>query len=285
MEVYNIELLNEVGELEEVKLEVAQEIKEMIFKDWVGFHLLVDDWPDWLKDFSALSATNQRLASSKWKNEEKATYWLELAKIVNNFSRGGGLEAVLELEVFKNEATRDVGLEILAGNIFEALKAYKPKAIERFTHKGATYVLPKTEVLKIGKIKQTLYMANAKTGEIIEALQREHLYAGKDKNGQLILKDARYHTDLALVACVSRKEIDGELEKIPLSMKGFSDFINKRMEELEDLPATVALDAAFFLLDLNINSLKQATLVSPFKSQRRKRKKRLARRKRRGKKR
>lgn len=241
-------------------LELATKLPEMTFRQWVGFHMLVDSWPAWLKEYAELSRIKQHNAAVKWSSGQLAEYWLALGQVVNNFLAKGSMQDILQLPAMEpenghQESLRDTAsIEALARMIFTSLAEYKPKARETFEHKGHKYVVPASQVSKVGEYEQILHMPKAKLGEVVEALQRAHVYGVKDGNGQHLLKDRRYYTDLSMVACICRRVVDGKEEEVPFGMEAFGSFVDKRMEELADLPADVAIDISFFLL----NSLRQS---------------------------
>lgn len=239
------------------QLMLAVEVSDMTFRQWVDYHLLVQGWPEWLQEFARLSPADQHTASGSWRSGQQAEYWLEITKIVNNFLVKGTLENLFDLTLLeqggKEQGQPDTAsLEYLARVIFTNLAKYKPTARQKFTHRGHTYIVPQSEVAKVGQYEQITHLPNAKVGEVIEALQRAHIYGSKDEEGNYMLADRRYYTDLSMLACICRRQVgetEEELETIPFGQKEFGAFVDKRMKELESVSAAVAIDCSFFLLN------------------------------------
>lgn len=270
------ETKNGKAHIKNQRLEIAVEVKDMSFRQWVNFHLLKDEWPEWLRKFSSLKPKEQEEKRREWDNVTLASYWMEMAKVVHNFTTGGGLEEVLEINLLSPQFISQqmseenfpdfASIEVLSRKIFTNLVRYKEQERTEFAHKGEHFIVPESEISKVGKYEQIVRLPHAKAGEVIEALQRAHIYGVKDDNNTFLIKDKRYYTDLAMVACICRRKLpNGELEKVPLGLDGFSTFINERMEFLADLPASIALDIGFFLLNFSKTSLNMATPKLPLR--------------------
>ena len=67
---------------------VAVTLDDMTFKQYVDFHLLIEEWPKWLKDWADLDREKQIEARAEWDDRQKADYLVEAVKIVFNFSEG-----------------------------------------------------------------------------------------------------------------------------------------------------------------------------------------------------
>lgn len=283
-------------------IEIAVQVEDMQFRQWVNYHLLVQNWPEWLREFAEERPGKQHLQSSKWGPKQIATYWLEIGKIVQCFTTpAGALKEILNFELLegaapqkkqkprKNKRTPSgyakvkqqagpdtASLEAIARKIFTSLATYKAQPRTSFEHRGRTFIVPPSSVTKIGEYEQVLHLPNARAGEVIEALQRSHLYGAKNEQGENVLPDAKYHTDLAMIASICRMKVGGtdeepELEEIPYGMEKFSPFVDERMQLLADLPANIAIDVSFFLLNSLNSSLRTAMSALPFKSRRERR--------------
>ena len=229
---------------------VATTVADMTFRQWVDFNLLCEAWPDWLKEFAELSKEKQLETRQGWDNLHQAEYYHQLAKVVECFTTPkGSLAEVLGLQLFHEGRADTNSIELLSSKIFSALTTYKPnQARSGFVHKGRHFVVPETEIVKIGEMQQVTRMASSKAGEVIEALQRSHILGARDDKGAQVMPDAKYHTDIAMIASVCREKLPGgQLETVPLGIKEFSGFVNDRIDFLADLPADIALDIGFFL--------------------------------------
>lgn len=233
-----------------IKSSIPISIDEMTFRSWVDFHLLLEAWQDWLKEFAALPAPRQVEARQDWTPAQSAEYWIEILKIIANFAEGATFEDLLDLRLYAQEGKADFdNVEMLSRAIFSAITQYKPKERSEFIHKGVRFVVPGKEVVKIAQYTQTTFAPKATAGEIIEALQRAHIFGANLPDGKPAIPDKRYHTDLAAVASVCRVvDKKGKVEEVPLGQASFADFVTKRMAFLADLPADVAIDVSFFLL-------------------------------------
>ena len=260
---------------------ISTSVEDMTFRQWVDFHLLVESWPDWLKAWANLSQPEQVEDRQTWGGDKASEYWINVIKVVDCFSTDLDFQDLLALPMYSDPSGKRTGadldnIEVLSRLIFTSLANYKPQERSEFTHKGVKFIVPAKEVTKVAQYSQTTYAPKATAGEVIEALQRAHIFGAKLPNGRDAVPDKRYHTDIAAIASVCRMvDEDGNIEEVPLGQSPFSGFVTARMQFLEDLPADIAIDVSFFLL----NSVSQL-LVTGLRKLRSKKGSRVRRRKR-----
>jgi hypothetical protein len=256
----NIQLATDSASTKVLALEIATAVPDMTFRQWVDYHLLVENWPDWLQEFGTLSQDEQQEASQDWTDQQKAEYYLQVLKVIDCFSSGGSLADLCKIPLLSSADADTASIELIGRKIFTGLASYVPSEdCHTFIHAGHTYKIQEDDVLKIAHIKQVTRLPGIEAGAVIEALQRAHIYNSTYEDGTHILNDRRYHTDLAMIACIARRQApDGSLEAVPWGMENFASFVTSRMAELEDLPANIAINASFFLASLLKDSLHTA---------------------------
>lgn len=269
---FKIEGVSEEGKSFVRKLSLADTVEEMTFSQWVDLQLLIEAWPDWLKAFSEKPPEDQAQEITSWGPLKEAEYLRQMALVINNFCLEGSLEDIIEIPVF-TESHDSPGLEVLAGKIFRALAEYRPQDRDRFTHHGRTFVVPGVETIVTGDFESITYMPRAKVKEVISALQRAHLYGAKGEDGKPALPRSRYYTDLGMIAAICREEIDGQEQPGPSTLEDWESYVEERAKFFADIPANIAIDIGFFLLNSLVKLL--ATDLSALRSNLQKRRRRL----------
>lgn len=262
--MYNFELIVEVERFNGVKtvrefqprtVSLPSRADEITLKNWSDWHMMRKDAPVWFNEIQTKTADEQNEIILQWDESKWFQYIVHIAKEISIFCSES-----LEFLVAGSTPDDDesAGLLAMYRLVLENVATYTPKMRDRFTHKGQTFIVPPSIVDNWGNKTPG---AKIKTIEAIEALQVEHVYTGKDENGNFLIDNHKYHTDLALVAVLCRKiNKDGTLEKMPLDFIERRKFIDRRMKFFEDVPMPVALDVDFFLRNSKIRSIRTRTL-------------------------
>lgn len=215
---------------------------EITMRQWTNFQLKKLEQPDHVQGLELLDAKGRENAMSLWTGDQWAGFFFSAAELlacVVNVPSAELLRAMPPL------ADGKVSLLALYVSLAGMIDGYQPKDRDRFDWKGKTYIWPASVVEGFG---QVWHGGELTTAQAIEALQTEHVYNAKDKDGVFILADRKYHTDIRLVALLSRRlQPDGEIEQLPLDSNLRTAHVDRRVKEFEDLPMSVALDMAFFL--------------------------------------
>ena len=233
-----------------ITIKVAVELKDMLFKQYVNYVDCITNWPEWLRTYSQLPQDKQIEAFANFAPVRMADYWLKMTEIVSCFTTpDNAFYDLLELPINNQGEELQASIAYLSSTIINNISTFTPdKNFKTFKHRGYTYHVPAAEEVIIGELKQVTPGANVKTLQVVEALQRAQIFAGKDANGNFVLKDHKYHSDIAMVACMCRREeADGLLEELPLGEDVYASFIHQRVRELESLNAEDALSVCFFL--------------------------------------
>lgn len=228
---------------------IPETMEEITARGFVDLLLTIEQWPQWVTKWASMSPQDQEDDMALWNEEEFAEYFLAMLAVVAATS-GVNIEDLKHLPIVRS--SKISGVIPLATNIINVALSYEATERERFTHKGINYVLPTSELIKIGSFEERVFMPRESVGSVIEALQRQHIFSAKNDDGEFHVKDRLYYSDLAVVACLARREKeDGTLESPPLGLQEFSDFVNSRMQEFADIPADIFRDVGFFLLSLS----------------------------------
>lgn len=156
----------------------------------------------------------------------------------------------------------------VALNILTAINTYAPKFRNEFTYRGETFTVPGNSVQKIGPMEMEFVGETLTLGQLVEAYAKLSLFESKDDDGNPLFQDARFWSDVAIVAAIAQKVIDGKPEPLPTDLNGLADFVQARVNYFEDLPADVALDCGFFFIAYTRKSL--SAVLRPYFSSRRK---------------
>lgn len=262
----------EVIKEEKHKIELPSDPSEIPMKTWVAWQLVRENAPVWFKEVAALDEEERKEAVLQWDEEKWNAYIVQIAKEICIFANDTTIEEIIEGSTPNDE--EQAGLLAMYGTIMKPILNYEPKARKSFVYRGLKFVFPKSLIDNMGN--KTLG-AEITTIEAIEALQAEHVYSQKDESGQFIMKDRKYHTDLALLTAIARRvEENGKIEKMPLDFIKRRRFFNSRMKFFEDVPFTIALDMAFFLTNSKMQSVRTLILnrysEKPKRSRRKRRK-------------
>ena len=229
-------------------LSIPETMGELTARGFVDILLQTEQWPQWLKKWSDLPFDQQEDEMATWNEEEFAEYFLAMLSVVAAAS-GTDIDDLRDIPIIKKSVSS--GILPMAYKIINAMATYQPKERNEFSFRGKTYVVPGSEVFKIGVIEQRTFMPHERVGTVIEALQRQHIFSAKEPSGAYMLKDRLYYSDLSVIASLAReKKPSGEIEKAPMvGVQEYSDFVDTRMVEFSDIPADVFRDVGFFLLN------------------------------------
>lgn len=246
------------------------EVNGITSQQYVQFHLCLKEWPQWLIDYAALPQEEQSVAWGDFSNLQRGEYYREMARVVGSCTTGGGFKEVLNMDFSEGQGDTSA-LEVVAGEIFEAIGGYSPQERSQFTHGGHTYVVPEKELVKVGNYEQPMYGKHLTVGSVVEAYHLAHIFGAKDEEGNDYMPDKRLWTELGMIASICRRKgRGGKLEQVNWGLAKYSDFVRKRMDALKGLPACVMVDVSFFLLNSLVRSSTMALYNTPSRTQRRK---------------
>lgn len=224
------------------ELSFPQNADEITMRQWTDFQLKKNDAPDWFKEMERADQTKREAMMKVWDEERWGEFFYVLADLLSCVVDAKAAEL---LRMFPPIADGKTALATLYLNLDATINGYQPKERNTFEWNGYTYVWPQKLVDNMG---HEWWGQELTTAEAIEALQIEHVYSAKDKNGEFILADRKYHVDVALVAVLSHRVLnDGVIEQVPLEYNARRKFVERRIEEFSKAPMSVCLDMAFFL--------------------------------------
>lgn len=233
--------------------------EEISLKDFVDYNLTMkSDAPETLKQaLEAETDEEKNEIIANWSPMDWQDYYIFIAKVVSTViymeqgSKRVKADMTTLLNMKKGSPIPDIendadSLFALYARINSIIWSYQPKEEEFFTHKGKRFKMPDKF---IDNYERTMYAPNISTIEAIEALQIEHVFSAKSKEGEFFYKDRYYHTDLGVMAAICREVNDkGEvIEQLPLDMHQRNKFIQNRMKFFEDISMSIGRDIDFFL--------------------------------------
>lgn len=239
-----------------IQVRIPTTPSEMTMKQWSNFHLTLKEAPDWFKSIEFEDEQGMLEQVKVWNEENWMDFYLSVGSLLASVSPD---EVTINdlLSVPFTSAKQGDGLLAMYSVLIDCIQSYQPTERRSFEWQGATYVVPKSITDSFGA---TMVGANLTTIESIEALQFSQVLNGKDEHGEPVFEDAKYQTDLALMACLCRKvKKSGELESMPLDFVKRRRFIDQRMQKFKDVPFNIALDIDFFLSGLFSASLRTRT--------------------------
>lgn len=240
---------------------------EITLREYVDFQICMrDKAPEKLVELSKINDQNEWAESlAAWGSLDWNNYYIFLGNVLSVFiktkTKNGKFQkadilTILNLkkgQAFIDETSGD-NLCALYRYIVKTINEYQPKELGHFEYKKMLFKVPDRLLDDYGR---TMYAPEIKTIEAIEALQIEHVFSEKNKEGDYIYPDRLYHTDIGVMAAICRKSKkeeteEGEtkiipIETLPLNMTARQKFLQKRMKFFNDVPMTVALDIDFFL--------------------------------------
>lgn len=228
---------------------------EITMRQWVDFLLIRDEFPKWMIDAEAANEKDRQKTYDEWTNENWIEFYINIGHALNVFIPDLDLRSLLSKNLSSEDGDSFLAIYIM---LLKCIIEYRPKERKSFTWKGQKFMIPQSLIDSFGNVT---IGAKLTTIEAIEALQLEHVFSGKDEKGEYILKDRKYHTDIALVAALCRKVTGSRIEKMPLDFQKRRAFMDKRIKLFSDLTMDVALDVAFFLINSKralINTLTSA---------------------------
>lgn len=241
------------------KLSFPSSADEITMRQWTDFQLKKNDAPDWFKEMERADQSKREAMMKAWDEETWGEFFYVLADLLSCVVDAKAADL---LKMFPPIADGKTALATLYLNLDATINGYQPKERQTFEWNGHTYVWPQKLVDNMG---HEWWGQELSSAEAIEALQIEHVYSAKDKNGEYILADRKYHVDTALVAVLSHRVLeDGAIEQVPLEYNARRKFVEKRIEEFSKAPMSVCLDMAFFLRTSKLRLA--STLISRMRS-------------------
>jgi hypothetical protein len=236
---------------------------EITMRKWMDFQLRKGEAPDFFKEFERLTPDEREAKMMLWDAEVWSEFFYTVADLLSCVVDANAGELMRAMPALDEGRTSLMTLYIALSNI---INGYVPVERQTFEWKGKTYLWPQKLVDQVG---HTWYGQDLTTAEAVEALQVEHVYNAKDKDGVFIMADRKYHVDVALVAVMSRRvKDDGAVESVPLEYNARRKHLESRILEFQEAPMSVCLDMAFFLsnskiaLALTHTSRLRSTLMS-----------------------
>lgn len=222
---------------------------DITMRQWTDFQIRKDKCPQFMRELERMKEDARKEAMDAWDQDNWAQFFVEIADTmatVVNVESGDLLRSLPPI------ADGQTSLLSLWLELSSMISNYQEKERNTFEWKGNTYLWPQKIV---DSFANNWYGQMLTTAQAIEALQTEHVYNAKDKDGNYALEDRKYHVDITLLAVLSRRvKPNKEVETLPLDFVKRRDFIERRVKEFADIPMTVALDMAFFLTTSKIVS-------------------------------
>lgn len=232
-------------------------IDQIPLKDAVEFQMSIhENVPESVRTLSKLKGEEYQNELGKWTPMDWQMYYYFIGQVLSTImkqkdSKGQYIPANINdiLGVKKGvpieDQTSGDNLCAVYSHLVKMITGYKPKIREEFEYKGRKFMVPEYLVDNYGREK---YAPDITTAEAIELLQLESVFSRKNDDGEFIIKNRKYHTDLGAMACLCREvKKDGTVEQIPLNTHQRHKFIEKRMSFFNDVPMSLGLDIGFFL--------------------------------------
>lgn len=216
--------------------------EEITMRQWMDFQLALSKSPDFIRAVRDAEPSERDALIDSWGAEQWNGFLLNIAELLGTVvdEKSAGL-----LKILPATGENSDSLMSLYAGLNAAISGYAPKHRDSFDWNGTTYIWPTKVTDMVGR---DWYGQELSTAQAVDALQIEHVYSAKDKNGQFAVEDRVYHVDIALVAVLSRKVLkNGELEQPPLEYNARMKHLEHRIKEFADLPMSVCLDMGFFL--------------------------------------
>lgn len=234
---------------------------DITMRQWTDFQIRKDKCPQFMRELERMKEHARKEAMDAWDHENWAQFFVEIADTmatVVNVKSGDLLRSLPPI------ADGQTSLLALWLELSGLITGYQEQERKEFEWKGHKYIWPQKVVDSFGN---EWYGQMLSTAQAVEALQTEHVYNAKDKDGNYALEDRKYHVDITLLAVLSRRvKANNEVEELPLDFVERREFIERRVREFQDIPMTVALDMAFFLTTSKIASV--LTRISSMRSTR-----------------
>lgn len=232
----------EVVRSERKEFRFPQSADEITMRQWMDFQLRKNETPEWFRQLERDDQVKREETMKSWDEERWGEFFYTIADLLTCVVDSTAADI---LKGFPPLADGKTALATLYIQLNTIINGYQPKERNTFEWKGNTYVWPQKVVDNMG---HQWWGQELTTAEAIEALQIEHVYSAKDKNGEYILADRKYHVDVALLAVLSHKVLkEGNIEQVPLEYNARRKFVERRIEEFSKAPMSVCLDMAFFL--------------------------------------
>ena len=236
------------------ELSFPQSADEITMRQWTDFQLRKNDAPDWFKEMERSGKEKREEMMKGWDEETWSEFFYTIADLMTCVVDAKTSEI---LRMFPPIADGKSALATLYLDLDRTINGYQPVERQTFEWKGHTYIWPQKLVDNMG---HQWWGQELTTAEAIEALQIEHVYSAKDKNGEYVLADRKYHVDVALLAVLSHRILrDGVIEQVPLEYNARRRFVERRIEEFSMAPMSVCQDMAFFL---RISKIRSANILT-----------------------
>lgn len=263
------------------RITIRERAEEITFRQYVDFGLALASYPLYIQDF--FTSTDRPATVATWNEKQWAMLYEKLVEIISIFSdKDARMLFSLPLQSQDEKIKEEVrgNVHALVARILNGILGYQPQSRSKFQHKGHTYLLPASEVDYQGNTQPGAFLS---VGEAIEALQAESVFSGVDEAGKLHFADKDYHIGLCVAAAMCRKVTGWKrvrrkgwkkilpsqkvavTEKAPAEPEKWDSFFSARCQELEDLPANIALDVLFFLARSNPTLRRTLSSHMPFK--------------------
>ena len=267
-----ITITKETGE--KVDLMIPESMKEISARRYVNVLLVIESMNDFLSEFFSLRPGERKAKMESLENLELAQV-IEFLIDILEASTGASLDLLKDIPI----ADHDLSIMNLGYLILGFISNYEPQEMQSFVHRRKTYAFPTKEIKQIGDLKSISFGPDMTFGEMMEALQRNFIFSAKDAEGNPLIKDGIYYSDLGMIASLAReKKPDGSFEEKPVGINAYADFVSDRMNLFSDLPADIFRNAGFFLWKQCARSVK--TLITNSSSKEAKSRPMLKRRKR-----
>ncbi len=116
----------------------------------------------------------------------------------------------------------------IANSLRSRVDNYKPKKVKNFVHNDELYIIKDLKDITI--LEGVLALNFAKEFTKTKYQKEQGLFAMK----------------LYLIATMTRKVVNGQIEELPVNLGEVHDFVEKRVKELEDISFKNAMDFEFF---------------------------------------
>jgi hypothetical protein len=238
------------------KIAVAMTPDAITMRQWSDFWLMKATLPEKFNALDGMTEMQRNAEFAEFTDADWAMFAASALQLLTCMVDDADKAFMQNLPIF---STSDNSILALYFTILSAVVNYQPVYRETFTFKGYTFLFPK----KTADTMQRMWFGDELTaGEALEALQCAHILNQKDENGNYVLDDRKYHTDVALLATLARKiNPDGLVEKVPVETLAMRQFYENRIEFFKDAPMSVALDMSFFFKSSKIAYTN--TLTSP----------------------
>jgi hypothetical protein len=244
--------------IEPGKATILTEPGEISLARWDGFFQILDDCPQWFKDFhNAATEEEKHELKDGWNAAQHAEAYTHFARLVEPFCKDAGLDEILGMPLDQAEGPAVNSLFSVFLHVINAVYGYEPKEREFFTWQGKKFKCFKSPSVS----GQQIPGANMTARDAINALQLEHEW--RKVEGRNI-----YDINVGVLACLSREVLpDGSIEIPPAEIVAFAEWFEQRKLFFKGVTMDIALDVVFFSIHLkalsSLTPLSVACLLQP----------------------